>query len=276
MLIDGRAIAKTIYDSLAMRIARLPFKPVFCDVLVGAHPASVQYVRMKERAAERIGISFLQAEFPDTVTEEVLLQEIVRLNSTPHLCGLIVQLPLPASFNKQRVVDAIDGRVDVDCLTAQNAELFYAGKLSLTPPTPAAVLAVLDSVYTPDSKPHCVVVGQGDLVGKPVIWLLRNRGWDVQEVTIETKNPEQLAVQADVIITATGKPGLITGSWVKPGAVVIDAGTAENAGTIVGDVDSETVAPLASFISPTPGGVGPVTIAKLLENVVLVAEKLHT
>lgn len=274
MLIDGRALAKNIYNSLTKRVARLPFQPVFCDVLVGNDPASIQYVRMKARAAERLGIAFLHAEFPQSISESDLIEEITRLNTTPHLGGLIVQLPLPASCNRDIVLNAIDGRVDVDCLTHTNLNLFYSGKSILLPPTPAAVLAVLDSVLSPDATPHCVVIGQGELVGRPVTYLLKARGWDVIEITTETLCPEQLASKADVIITATGRPGLLTKDWVKEGAIVIDAGTAENAGSIVGDVDSEAVASVASFLSPTPGGVGPVTIAKLLENVVLVAEKL--
>ncbi len=274
MLIDGRSLAKKIYSSLTTRVASLPFQPVFCDVLVGNDPASVQYVRMKARAAERLGIAFLHAEFPQSISEVDLIQEITRLNTTPHLSGLIVQLPLPEWYSRDAILDAIDGRVDVDCLTRANLELFYAGKSALLPPTPAAVLAVLDSVLDPGATPHCVVIGQGELVGRPVTYLLKARGWDVVEVTTETSYPAQRSSQADVIITATGKPGLLTRDWVKQGAIVIDAGTAENAGSIVGDVDSDTVASIASFLSPTPGGVGPVTIAKLLENVVLVAEQM--
>lgn len=274
MLIDGRAIAKEIYESLTARVAGLPFRPVFCDVLVGADPASAQYVRMKAKTAERLGIAFLHAEFPETILEADLKQEIIRLSATSHLSGLIVQLPLPRSFNRAEILNVIDSRVDVDCLTSRNLELFYSGNAAFVPPTPAAVLAVLDSVYKPHLPAQCAVIGQGELVGGPVTYMLKQRGWGVSEITIETENPQQLTALADVIITATGRPSLVTAEWVKPGAVVIDAGTVENAGSIVGDVDGESVAPMVSFLSSTPGGVGPVTIAKLLENVVLVAERM--
>lgn len=274
MLIDGRVLAQYIYDSVAQRVALLPFKPVFCDVLVGTDPASAQYVRMKAKTAERLGITFLHAEFPDTISEQELIQNIRHLNTTHYLCGLIVQLPLPPSYNRQAILDTIDTRIDVDCLTTQNTQLFYTGNSRIIPPTPAAVLAVLDSVLPQADQPSkkCVVIGQGELVGRPVTCMLMSRGLEVNIITIHTENPERIASQADIVISATGSPGLVTSEWIKPGAIVIDAGTAENAGSIVGDVALESVLPIASFLSSTPGGVGPVTIAKLLENVVLVAE----
>ncbi len=274
MLIDGKKIAQNIYESVATRVEKLSFKPIFCDVLVGEDPASKQYVAMKARVAEKVGIEFLHAEFASNIQEDELIQNIIELSRRQNLCGLIVQLPLPAHFNRTRVLNSISPQVDVDCLSSNNLDLFYSGKASMLPPTPAAVLAVLDTVLENPNGKTFVVVGQGELVGKPVSYLLEARGYKVKRVVEATENPESVVKTGDVVISATGKPQFITASWIQPGAIVIDAGTAENAGSIVGDVETSSVSFVASYLSPTPGGVGPVTVAKLLENVVNVAEKL--
>jgi methylenetetrahydrofolate dehydrogenase (NADP+)/methenyltetrahydrofolate cyclohydrolase len=272
MFIDGKAIAEHIYSTVSRRVAALPFQPIFCDVLVGNDSASRQYVQLKKRIAEKVGMRFLSAEYPESISGSALAAEVRRLCTTPDLCGLIVQLPLPETVSKLEVLSAIQSDLDVDCLSQKNVGLFYQGRLSFVPPTPAAVLAVLDSVLRSDEQQRvCAVIGQGELVGRPVSYLLEARGWTVFRVTKDVQDPENIVRQADIVITATGVPKLVTASWVKPGAVVIDAGTAENEGSIVGDVDS-SVADVASYISPTPGGVGPVTVAKLLENVLRVAE----
>lgn len=274
MLIDGKAIAQSMYDDIAARVARLPFKPLFCDVLIGEDPASVQYVRMKAKRAEQLGFGFVQAHFPDQIPESEVLTRIQDMARISELCGLIVQLPVPVGFNRVALVNAISPELDVDCLTSYNTELFYTNLLSFVPPTPAAVLAVLDSVPQTAIKKSSryVVVGQGELVGRPVAHLLRARSLDVVVINRQTADPEQLARQADVLISAVGQPGLVTEAWVKPGAIVIDAGTAESGGSVVGDVVAQTVGQMASYFSSTPGGVGPVTVAQLFWNVLQVAE----
>lgn len=273
MLIDGKAIAKSTYDTIATRVAQLSFQPVFCDVLVGEDPASVQYVHMKAKKAEQLGFKFLRAQFARTMSENEIVARVRDLSRTPHLSGLIVQLPVPVGFNKQAIVNAISTELDVDCLTERNLELFYAHSLPFVPPTPAAVLALLDSLSLPMSESlRCVIVGHGELVGKPVAYLLKARGMQVDVITKETIHPERVACQADVLITAVGQPRLVTAEWVKEGAVVIDAGTAESEGSVVGDVEAESVQGKASYLSPTPGGVGPVTVARLFWNVLQVAE----
>ncbi|MBL8031256.1 MAG: bifunctional 5,10-methylenetetrahydrofolate dehydrogenase/5,10-methenyltetrahydrofolate cyclohydrolase [Candidatus Doudnabacteria bacterium] len=274
MLIDGKAIAQTIYADIAARVAVLPFTPVFCDVLIGNDPASIQYVNMKAKRAEQLGFKFLRSDFPSFVPEADVLTRISEICHMPEVAGLIVQLPAPVGFNQSALVNAISPDIDVDCLTNVNSSLFYAGGLSFVPPTPAAVLAVLDSLTLPPEKlARCVVVGQGDLVGRPVSFLLRARDLEVEIITRETEHPERIARQADVLITAVGRPGLVTAEWVKPGAVLIDAGTAESGGSVVGDVDRASVGDIPAYFSPTPGGVGPVTIAKLFWNVLRVAER---
>ncbi len=273
MVIDGRKIAEEILFDIRRQAEGLPFTPVFCDVLVGDDPASAQYVRMKNQTAQRAGINFLKAEFPGNISTAELVKEIKRLSREPDLCGLIVQLPLPGGLDKQRVLNAIDPRVDVDCIGSVNEKRFYGAGDFLDYPTAAAILKILDSLGRNFAEKNFLVLGQGQLVGRPVSRLLKRRGYFVDTATRATENIAALLEKADVVITAAGSPGFITGGMIKPGAVVIDAGTSEaQAGGIVGDVDFASVSRVAGAVSPVPGGVGPVTVACLLANVLKVAK----
>ena len=289
-IIDGKKIRDQILEKVKSEVALLPFKPVFCDVLVGDDPVSAQYVDMKARTAERVGIHFHKAVFPVSISTEDLVKEIKVLNKIENMCGIIVQLPIPASINKKAVLDSIDPRLDVDCLGAVASERFYKNYNSETDlafPTALACMALLDSLNLELKGKIIVVLGQGDLVGKPVSTLLRYRGLSYLPVDKNTENKEYHLQQADVVISGIGKGKYITGNMIKYGAVLIDAGTSEdakkplneqglpllkNAQTIVGDVDFESVKNVAGYISPVPGGVGPVTVAMLLNNVLKVAK----
>lgn len=280
MIIDGKKISSEILSDLRARVGRLGFVPKFVDVLVGADPVSVSYVNIKQKTAESVGIAFRRELLPASASTEEVIAVIQRLNKEPLLCGLIVQLPLPPSLDQKKVLDAISPALDVDCIGSVASAKFYApgdGGLRLSPPTASGILYTLDRLADEQGidlfTKHFAVVGQGKLVGKPVSFLLLQRGCTVLVATRATQNLPELIRSADVVISATGQPKLITGSMVSPGAVVIDAGTSEEDGGIVGDVDFESVAPIASYLSPVPGGVGPVTVAKLLENVVIVAEQ---
>jgi methylenetetrahydrofolate dehydrogenase (NADP+)/methenyltetrahydrofolate cyclohydrolase len=272
MLIDGRKIAKEILSEIKLEVNKLSFRPVFCDVLVGSDPASKQYVGMKARAAEQVGFKFRPANYPSDITTHELITEIKKISREPHMCGLIVQLPLPLAIDKQAVLDAIEPKIDVDCTGKINTDLFYAGKAYVKFPTAAAVMELLDSAKTDLKNKSCLVVGFGQLVGRPVSFLLEQRGLQVNVARSKTENILELMKQADVIVSATGKPKLITGEKIKPGSIIIDAGTSESDGGIVGDVDLASVRDVAAFVSPVPGGVGPVTVAKLLSNVLKVAK----
>ncbi len=272
MIIDGKEIANKIQERLKQRVAKLPFQPVFCDILVGDDPVSAQYVAMKGKAAQNLGIEFRRADFPPAIGTNAVIEQINALNNTPNMCGLIVQLPLPAGLDRAAILDAIAPRIDVDCTGRSNTEKFYAGQPYLVFPTAAAVMELIDSTGVELKGKRIVVVGQGALVGRPVTQLLRARSLEVTTADKDTPNTADLIKQADVLISATGQGRMITGAMVKPGAVVIDAGTSESNSGIVGDVDFESVAKVTAFLSPVPGGVGPITVAKLLENVVIVAE----
>jgi methylenetetrahydrofolate dehydrogenase (NADP+) / methenyltetrahydrofolate cyclohydrolase len=272
-IIDGRKFSKEILKQITIEVAKLPFRPVFCDVLVGGDAASAQYVRMKAKTAEKVGFRFRQADYPADVATTDLIAEIKRISQEPDMCGLIVQLPLPSALDKTAVLNAIDPAIDVDCIGQTNSERFYAGRPYMVFPTAAACLALLDSAGQDSRGKKIVVVGQGELVGKPVKFLLEQRGLEVETIRSKTPNPEEILRSADVIVSAAGQPGLITADKIKPGAIIIDAGTAESDGGIVGDVDTVSVSGVAGYLSPVPGGVGPVTVAMLMSNVLTVARQ---
>lgn len=273
MIIDGKKIANEILDSIKIQVQQLSFQPVFCDVLVGEDSSSAQYVRMKGRTAERVGMKFRNADYPSTITTLELVKEIKKISKELNICGLIVQLPLPVSINKQEVLDAIDPMIDVDSTGKINSDLFYSGRPYVTFPTAAAIIELLKSTGKDLKGKNILVMGFGQLVGRPVSYLLEQQGLNVKVVRSTTPNADVLMREADVIVSAVGKPKLIDGSKIKPGAIVVDAGTSESdSGGIAGDVDFATVKDVAGFVSPVPGGVGPVTVAKLLENVLKVAK----
>jgi len=271
-IIDGRKIRNKILEEVKKGIAKLSFQPVFCDVLVGDDPASKQYVQMKAKTAESVGIRFHDAYFTATISTEDLIKEIKVLNKMPDMCGLIVQLPLPVSLDRQKVLDAIDPNLDVDCLGQIASEKFFNNKSDIGRPTAIACMKLLDSVHLDLKEKNILILGQGELVGRPVTALMKFRGLKPYIATKETKNQAELIKQADVIISGTGHGGLLTGDKIKEGVVIIDAGTSKRDGKIIGDVDMESVQGIASFVSPVPGGVGPVTVAVLLENVLTVAK----
>ncbi len=272
-IIDGKKIRDGILEGVKSGVEALPFQPVFCDVLVGSNPESAQYVRMKARMAEAMGIHFHNAHFPEDITTEKLMEEVHKLKDVPHMCGIIIQLPLPAHLDKDRILDSIESDIDVDCLGKKASDVFYNESIEIGYPTALSCMTILDSLNLDLKGKKIVVVGQGQLVGRPVTHLLQIRGLEVEIVTRHTENKDEIIKSADVIISGTGAGKHITGDKIKQGAVIIDAGTSESNGSIVGDVDLESVQDIASFVSPVPGGVGPVTVSILLANVLKVAQK---
>lgn len=274
-IIDGRKLKNEILAKIKEEVALLPFQPIFCDVLVGNNPVSLQYVQMKAKTAEMLGIHFHNAFFPASITTNDLIKEIKILNKVKNMCGIIVQLPLPESLDKIAILDSIDSHLDVDCLGAVTSEKFYDNfnnQTDLGYPTALACMALLDSINVDLKDKNIVVLGQGLLVGKPVAALLKFRNLLPIIITSHTENKENLIKQADIIISGIGKGKYITGDMIKKGAILIDAGTSESEGGIVGDVDLESVKDVAGYVSPVPGGVGPVTVAMLLNNVLKVAK----
>ncbi|OGI68904.1 hypothetical protein A2732_00565 [Candidatus Nomurabacteria bacterium RIFCSPHIGHO2_01_FULL_40_10] len=283
-IIDGKKLSREILDKVKSEVSLLPFTPVFCDVLVGEDPASVQYVKMKAKTAEMVGMKFHNASFPSAITIVDLIKEIKVLNKVKNMCGIIVQLPLPEHIDRQLVLDSIDSNLDVDCLGTAASAKFYNNENVVGFPTALACMAILDSLELNFKNKKVVVLGQGLLVGKPVSALLRFRGLEPVVITSKTENKDMLIKAADIIISGIGKGKYITGSMIKTGTILIDAGTSESNGgppsgqgraSIVGDVDLESVKDVALYVSPVPGGVGPVTVAMLLNNVLQVAKNLR-
>ncbi len=271
-IIDGRKIRDELLSKIKERVASLSFVPVFCDVLVGDDKVSLQYVEMKAKTALSVGINFHHAKFNKDISSDDLKKEIEIINNIENMCGLIVQLPLPKSIDKQSVCDAIVKEIDVDFLSNQASLDFYSGVSKIGFPTAISCVYMLDYLGLDLSNKNIVVLGQGELVGKPVSYILESRGFVVHRVTSLTEDKEQIIKNADVIISGMGNGKYITGSMIKEGVVIIDAGTSESNSSIVGDVDFDSVVGKARYVSPVPGGVGPVTIAMLLLNVLTVAE----
>jgi methylenetetrahydrofolate dehydrogenase (NADP+)/methenyltetrahydrofolate cyclohydrolase len=271
-IIDGKKIKDEILAEVKTGVLSLPFTPVFCDILVGDNSVSSLYVRIKDKNATSVEIKFRTASFNEATTTEELVEEIENLNRVPAICGIIIQLPLPSHIDKRKVLDAISPPLDVDCLGSINSENFYNNGGEISFPTALACIRILDSLNIDLSKKKILILGQGSLVGLPVTHLLKKRGLSVDIMNTKTLNPEVLIKDADVIISAIGKGKFIKGDMIKEGVVIIDAGTSEDNGAVVGDVDLESVKGIASFVSPTPGGVGPVTVAMLLKNVLQVAK----
>lgn len=273
-IINGRGIAAQLFFDITREVARLPFKPVLCDVVVGNDPVSLSYVNIKGKRAKECGMEFSLVQLPETSTEEEIIGTIKQQQENKNLCGLIVQLPLPANLDANRILEQISLEIDVDAINPQAANSSQAQ--NLVPPTAGAILHILNSLpsdIVPDlSKEKFVVLGQGDLVGKPVTENLQALGYEVETILADTPNRAEILKSATVIISGVGKAGILNGDEVGENVVVIDAGTSESGGSIAGDVDFATVAPKARMITPSPGGVGPITVAKLLENVLKVAQ----
>ena len=273
-IINGRKIAKTVLEGLKSQVQELDFQPVFCDVLVGDDFASKKYVKMKAKKAEELGLVFQGADFPESISTQDLVEEIQKLNNVKNMCGIIVQLPLPEHIDARSVLDAIDPKLDVDALGSASAEKFYEKGEGFVLPTAKACLHILKEIEKETGglkEKSIVVLGQGELVGRPVSKLLEIKGYKQTPVDTKTQDQESILRNADVIISGIGVPGFIKGEMLKGGVVLIDAGTSEQNGSLSGDVDMDSVGDLASFVSPVPGGVGPLTIAMLFQNVLEVA-----
>jgi len=274
-LIDGKVVAKAVKEEVRSRVEALKargIRPGLATVLVGDDPASHVYVRNKQRTCEELGMHSVGHELPATTSQVDLLALIDRLNRDPAIHGILVQLPLPKPLRSEPILYAVSPDKDVDGLHPVNVGKLMMGEPRFVPCTPAGVMAMLDYYKLPIEGKTAVVVGRSNLVGKPAAMLLLHRH---ATVTIcHSKTPDLAAVcrRADILVAAMGKARFIRGEMVKDGAVVIDVGiNRQPDGKLVGDVDFEAVAAKASWITPVPGGVGPMTIAMLMQNTMLAA-----
>lgn len=276
-IIDGKALAASVRADLRPRVQALQshgIVPGLAVILVGDDPASAVYVRNKVKACDEVGIRSHPSHLPSSTTQTELLARVRRLNADPAVHGILVQLPLPAHLDAQQVVDAISFDKDVDGLHATNAGLTLMGRPHFRSCTPYGVMVMLDSTGIALRGSHAVVLGRSNMVGKPMAMLLLAANATVTVCHSATRDLAAMTRQADVLVAAVGKRNLVTADMVKPGAVVIDVGTNRTEdGKLVGDVDFLAVREVAGWITPVPGGVGPMTVAMLLVNTVEAAER---
>jgi methylenetetrahydrofolate dehydrogenase (NADP+)/methenyltetrahydrofolate cyclohydrolase len=275
-IIDGKAIAAKIEIETAQQVAVLKSKgiiPKLAVVLVGEDKPSRIYIKRKKEAAERVGINFELHELPENITKEELIVSVNKIQTDPLLTGLIIQLPLPERLYVPEVLNAINTNIDVDCLTDCNIGKLVMKTNLIEPPTPWAVVKTLKEIDFDLTGKNAVIIGAGALVGKPLAIMLVNELASVTTCNSRTKDIKNKCLEADVVVCAVGKKNLLTADMIKRGAVVIDTGIVYTDGKMHGDVDFELVSKKASFITPTPGGIGPITVAKLLLNTVICAEK---
>ena len=274
-LIDGKVISKAVKEDVRGRVETLIAKgirPGLATVLVGEDPASHVYVRNKQRTCEELGMHTVGHNLPATTSQSDLLALIKRLNDDPAIHGILVQLPLPKPLRSEPILNAVSPDKDVDGLHPFNMGKLLMGEPRFVPCTPAGMMAMLDYHKLPIEGKTAVVVGRSNLVGKPAALLLLHRHATVTVCHSKTPNLAEVCRRADILVAAIGKAHFITGDMVKDGAVVIDVGINRLPdGKLVGDVDFAAVAPKASWITPVPGGVGPMTIAMLMQNTMLAA-----
>lgn len=277
-LINGKELSAELKQEMKVEVDALKQKgltPHLTVVLVGDNPASRSYVKGKEKAAEVTGISSSVTELPSTTSEAELLQLISKLNKDQSVHGILVQLPLPDQIREQQVIEAIHPDKDVDGFHPINIGRMMTGEDTFLPCTPYGIITMLKSKNIEIEGKHAVVIGRSNIVGKPVGQLLLNENATVTYCHSKTKNMKEIAANADILIAAIGKAHAITTDYIKDGAVVIDVGINRKAdGKLTGDVDFESVKEKASYITPVPRGVGPMTITMLLKNTIKAAKGL--
>ena len=272
-IIDGKALSAAVKEEVKAQVpeleARYGRKPCLVVIIVGENPASQVYVRNKVKAAAYTGMGSELIELPADISEEALLGKIRELNEDPAVDGILVQLPLPKHIDEEKVIDTIAREKDVDGFHPGNVAGLWLGKDCIVPCTPAGIMRMIDSIGLDLKGKRAVVVGRSNIVGKPVAKLLLDRHATVTIAHSRTADLGSVTREADVLVLAVGKAGLVTGDMVKPGAVVIDVGMNRNAeGKLSGDADYASCEKVAGWITPVPGGVGPMTIAMLMKNTI--------
>lgn len=275
-LIDGKAVSAEVKEQVAKEVAWLKEQGIFpglAVVLVGNDPASRIYVNNKKKACEATGIYSEEYALPESTTQQELLDLIRQLNAKDTIHGILVQSPLPNGLDESAVVEAINPQKDVDAFHAYNVGKIMIGEYAFLPCTPAGVIELLHSAGINIEGKNCVVIGRSNIVGKPMAMLLLHHNGTVTICHSRTKDLPKICKTADILVSAVGKANFVTAGMVKEGAVVIDVGMNRDvSGKLCGDVDFAAVEPIASYITPVPGGVGPMTIAMLMKNTVSAAK----
>ncbi len=276
-IIDGKAIAKTVREEWKEHVddlKKIGITPGLAVIIVGDNPASRVYVNNKIKACEEVGLHSEVHEMPNDTSEEVLLEQIEDLNNNSQIHGILVQLPLPDHIDDNKVLEAISVDKDVDGFHLYNMGALVVGNTVFPPCTPYGIQCLIEHINVPVEGQHAVVVGRSNIVGKPMALMLLQMDATVTICTSKTRDLASITNLADILVVATGKPKMITADMVKKGAVVIDVGINRlEDGRLVGDVDFEAVKEVAGYITPVPGGVGPMTITKLIVNTIQAAQR---
>lgn len=278
VIIDGKLVSEKTRENIRVKVEEFKasngITPGLAVIVVGNDPASAVYVRNKHKATIDAGMNSYQIELPEDTGEDELLKKVAELNSDPSVSGILVQLPLPKHISDKKVIEAISPDKDVDAFHPQNVGKIMIGDYDLLPCTPAGIMRLIDFYGINVEGKHCVVIGRSNIVGKPMAHLLLERNGTVTVCHSKTPDLSSVTRNADIIVVAIGKANFLTADMIKPGAVVIDVGiNRDGNGKLVGDVDFESASKVASYITPVPGGVGPMTISMLLENTLTAAKK---
>lgn len=269
-VLKGKIIADKIKleisEFVSLRKANNLIIPKIASILVGEDGGSIYYINNQEKISKSLGVDFDKILFPSTISEEELINEIISLNSREDISGIILQLPLPKSMDEKKVVSTISPSKDIDCLTYENAGKLYMGEDSFLPCTPNSVIRILKSLDITLEGKRAVIVGRSNIVGKPLSALMLKESCTVTICHSKTQSLRDICKEADILISAIGKPKFINDEFVKDGAIVIDVGTSSVNGKITGDIDFDKVVDKASFITPVPGGVGALTTTLLIKN----------
>jgi len=274
MIIDGKKVANKIKEDLKKEVSMMQIPPTLAVVQVGDDPASNSYIKAKEKGCSEVGINFKHLKFKDDINEDELILEIVKLNNDKLVDGILVQLPLPNNLDENKVLNTINKDKDVDGLTTINAGCLFQNNITLAPCTPLGIIKLLEEYNISLEGKHVVIVGRSNLVSKPLAMLLLEKNATVTICHSKSINLEKYTKEADILISSVGKKHLIRQDMVKDNAVVIDVGISRDNTKLYGDVDFDNVIKKASYITPTPGGVGPMTVAMLLSNVVKAKRRL--
>jgi len=278
MIIDGKAIAQKIENETKLEIKKLKEKniiPKLAIIFVGDNKASKTYIKRKKEACERVGIDFELFTFTNNIDEKDLISKIKEIQKNKNVSGLVLQLPLDKKFNTEKIINTINPEIDVDCLTDHHLGNIIMKTDYMLPPTPEAVLVILKELKINLKEKNIVIVGAGALVGKPLSIILLNKEATITVCNIHTKNLKKKCKEADILVSAVGKKDLIKKNMVKKNTIVIDTGICFENKKMYGDVDFKKVSKKAKYITPTPGGVGPITVSLLLKNTITCSKRIN-
>lgn len=272
-ILNGTRLAQNIRSQIRKKLKKLKLTPGLAVIQVGDDPASTLYIKHKQRDCDKVHFYSEVHKLPSDITQQTLIHKVVELNERKDIHGILVQMPLPDTIDEQAIIDSISPNKDADGLTTHNLGNLFINREEITPCTPTGIIRLIQSAEELIEGKHAVCIGRSHLVGKPVGVMLLNRNATVTYCHSRTKNLKEVTRQADILVVAVGKPEFLTADMVKQGAIIIDVGINTVNGSLVGDVEFDAAKEVAGYITPVPGGVGPLTRAMLLENTLKLANR---